>query len=101
MKKWKKGGPYGALKTEVVDESGRCVATVFTKQYDSKSGRPEPWSEGEANLQAIIALPDLVELLETLADWLGPLRDQGQQIGNLDMTLVDKARKILDGIERS
>lgn len=53
--KWKKGGPYGTRKVEVVDEDGQPIAEVWTQRPD-----------GMDNLNLIINAPELVDVLEAL-----------------------------------
>jgi predicted membrane chloride channel (bestrophin family) len=45
--------------------------------------------------QEVAKLERLAQSVAPLAEWLGHFRDQGEQVGNLDMTLVDSLRDLL------
>jgi len=61
MKKWKRGQRYGTYRTEIVDtDGGRAIATVWTHEPAGRD-RVEPWPEGEANLNLVLAAPDLLK----------------------------------------
>jgi hypothetical protein len=63
---WKIGPSYGVLQTEVVNEAGRAIATVWTHKPNPETRDVEPWPEGEANLNMATASPDLLEACKAL-----------------------------------
>lgn len=104
--KWKKGAPYGVFETEVLDEMGKVIATVWTQRLNPEMQDVEPWPEGERNLDLIIAAPELLEELEYaaarldfLTNWIentygGTNRDVelGRSYARAARTAITKAR---------
>lgn len=96
--KWKRGQRYGALKTEVVGFSdghaGRAIITVWTHQPTTDCNKVEPWPEGEANLNLVVAAP---EVLEELEHCVVALEYAAEALGELgeddDANMIEKQAK--------
>lgn len=51
------GAPYGSLKTQIVNNDGHCVATVWTSRYQDSQAPVTviiPYPEGQAYLRLIV-----------------------------------------------